>query len=217
MKKLIALGLCGLLGLAMVTGQTARADDTLSLARLKPGSVLRGHFIQERSLQGFQAPLKSEGSFVVAEGKGLIWRVEKPFATVTVITPAGLVQNAQGTETLRLPADRIPFIARFYEMLSGTMTGDLNGLTQQFDVKKSGTAADWSLQLTPKSAAGSSSADAQNMPIQRLDLAGDQYVKSVDIQRQNGDRDQLTFLDQHLDAQPLSAEETALLAGAGDK
>jgi len=208
----MALVLCGFLCLA-----SARADEELGGARLKPGSVLRGHFIQERSLQGFQAPLRSEGSFIVAEGKGLIWRVEKPFATVTVITPAGLVQSAQGTETLRLPAARIPFIARFYEMLSGTMTGDLKGLTEQFDVKQAGTATDWSLELTPKSAAENASGDQQNMPIKRLDLTGDQYVKSVAIYRQNGDRDQLTFADQHLDTDPLSAEEAALLAGSGDK
>lgn len=55
------------------------------------------------------------------------------------------------------------------------------------------------------------------MPIKRLDLAGDRYVKSVAIYRQNGDRDQLTFIDQHLDTDPLSAEEAALLAGSGDK
>lgn len=212
MRGLIALVLCGFLGLA-----SAHADETLGGARLKPGSVLRGHFVQERSLQGFQAPLRSEGSFIVAEGKGLIWRVEKPFATVTVITPAGLVQSAQGTETLRLPAARIPFIARFYEMLSGTMTGDLKGLTEQFHVKQAGTATDWSLELTPKSVAENASGDQQNMPIQRLDLAGDRYVKSVAIYRQNGDRDQLTFIDQHLDTDPLSAEEAALLAGSGDK
>jgi hypothetical protein len=196
----------------------AMADEPQLASPLKAGSVLRGHFTQERSLQGFQAPLKSEGSFIVAAGKGLIWKVEKPFATTTIITPSGLVQNTQGTETLRLPAAQMPFIAHFYDMLSGTMTGDLSGLKQQFNMQMGGTAEKWSLQLTPKAAAsGGASGDQQNMPIQRMDLTGDHYVQSVDIHRQNGDHDLLTFSDQHVDTQPLSSEEQGLLTGAGSQ
>jgi hypothetical protein len=193
----------------------ALADDLHLGAALKAGDVLRGHFVQERSLQGFQAPLKSEGSFVVAAGKGLIWKVEKPFATTTIITPSGLVQTAQGTETMRLPAAQIPFIARLYDMLSGTMTGDLSGLKAQFQVETSGSAEKWSLHLTPKEAvSGNAAGDAQNMPIQRMDLTGDHYVESVDIHRQSGDRDLLTFSDQQIDRQALSPEEQGLLTGA---
>jgi hypothetical protein len=191
------------------------ADALQGVASLPAGSVLRGHFTQERSLQGFQAPLKSEGSFVVAAGKGLIWKVEKPFPTMTVITPAGLVQDVRGAETLRLPAARIPFIARFYDMLSGTMTGDLSGLKQQFDVQTGGTEQNWTLQLTPKISASAGSGDQQTMPIQRMDLTGGHYVQSVDIRRQSGDHDLLTFFDQKVDTQPLSPDEQALLAGAG--
>lgn len=207
-----------LIALALLLAAPIASADDMSLSTpLKAGMVLRGHFTQERSLQGFQAPLKSEGSFVVAAGQGLIWKVEKPFPTVTVITPAGLVQNAQGTETLRLPAARIPFIAHFYDMLSGTMTGDLSGLKQQFDVQVTGTPAAWSLQLTPKSASGATADAAQNMPIQRLDLTGNKYVESVDIHRQNGDHDLLTFADQHVETQPLAKDEQALLAGVGSQ
>ena len=71
-------------------------------AVLKDGDVLRGHFVQERFMQGFAAPLHSEGSFVVAPGRGLIWRAETPFAITTVVTPAGLVQSVDGAETSRL-------------------------------------------------------------------------------------------------------------------
>ena len=206
MLRIASLLFCLLLAMA-----SASADDLKLGASLKAGDVLRGHFIQERSLQGFQAPLKSEGSFIVAAGKGLIWKVEKPFATTTIITPSGLVQTSQGTETMRLPAAQIPFIAHLYDMLSGTMTGDLSGLKEQFQVETSGSPEKWSLQLTPKEAAVG---DAQNMPIQRMDLAGDRYVESVDIHRQSGDRDLLTFSGQQIDRQPLSPEEQGLLTGA---
>lgn len=206
MLRIASLLFCLLLPMA-----SASADDLQLGAPLKAGDVLRGHFTQERSLQGFQAPLKSEGSFIVAAGKGLIWKVEKPFATTTIITPSGLVQTSQGTETMRLPAAQIPFIAHLYDMLSGTMTGDLSGLKEQFQVETSGSPEKWSLHLTPKEAAAG---DAQNMPIQRMDLTGDRYVESVDIHRQSGDRDLLAFSGQRIDRQPLSPEEQGLLTGA---
>ncbi len=217
MLKAAFFFLCLALTLSLAQAETrlAAADALGNVTPLPAGSILRGHFTQERSLQGFQAPLKSEGSFVVAAGRGLIWKVEKPFATTTVITPAGLVQDVRGTETLRLPAARIPFIARFYDMLSGTMTGDLGGLKQQFEVETGGTTENWSLHLTPKSQESAGSGDQQAMPIQRLDLTGGRFVQSVDIRRQSGDRDLLQFSDQHLDIQPLSPDEQALLAGVG--
>jgi len=88
---------------------------------LQAGQVLRGRFVQERHLQGFNAPLRSEGRFVLAAGKGLIWRAEKPFAVTTAISPAGLAQEVGGNETMRLPSSRLPFLSRLYDMLGGAL------------------------------------------------------------------------------------------------
>ncbi len=86
---------------------------------LTTGQVLRGRFVQERHMRGFNAPLRSEGHFVLAPGKGLIWRAEKPFSVTTIITAAGLVQEAGGTETLHLPSAKLPFLSRLYDLLGG--------------------------------------------------------------------------------------------------
>ena len=51
--------------------------------------MLQGRFTQERTLTGIPRPLRTEGRFLLVPGTGLIWRAEKPFATVTVITPGG--------------------------------------------------------------------------------------------------------------------------------
>src|SRR5215475_1777275 len=56
-------------------------------ARLREGQILRGHFEQERHLEGFQAPVKSTGTFLLVPGRGLVWRTEAPFAVTTVISP----------------------------------------------------------------------------------------------------------------------------------
>lgn len=207
----IAAVLLSCLSLTILPDLDARAADPQIGEPLKPGEILRGHFTQERSLQGFQAPLKSEGTFVVAQGKGLIWTVEKPYPTTTVITPDGLVQEARGNETLRLPASRVPFLTRLYDMLSGTMTGDWNAMKTQFSVETSGTSDDWTLQLRPKSGGDT------NMPIAEMRIQGGRYVDDVDMHRPSGDRDHLQFHDQTVGSGPLSEAETKLFEGVAKK
>ena len=168
-------------------------------AVLKDGDVLRGHFVQERHMQGFAAPLRSEGSFVVAPGRGLIWRAETPFAITTVVTPAGLVQSVDGAETSRLSTSRIPFLASLYDMLTAALAGDWGGLEGAFTVARTGDR----VFLTPLRA------DDPNIPSIKARLG--RFVEEVEITKPGGDRDRLVFTDQLLNARPLDAAEAAAL------
>ena len=130
LRKFAVLLLC----LLPLSAQAAGPEGAL-----QAGQVLRGHFVQERHLQGFNAPLRTEGRFLLAVDKGLIWQAEKPFAITTVISPAGLVQQVGGDETMRLPSSRLPFLSRLYDMLGGALGGDWRSLEHDFAVEKSGT------------------------------------------------------------------------------
>lgn len=176
---------------------------------MRPGDVLRGHFVQERFLQGFAAPLKSEGTFVLAPDNGLIWRAEKPFANTTLMTSSGMAQQTDGATTMDLPASRAPFLAGLYGMLSGALAGQWQALEQDFTVMKTEADGAWTLQLTPKKAVN----DA--MPIAQITISGKDYVERVDILKQGGDHDTLTFHDQQLTADPLDAADAALLKAVG--
>jgi hypothetical protein len=177
---------------------------------LQPGQVLRGRFVQERHLQGFTAPLKTEGHFLLAPGKGLIWRAETPFAVTTVISAAGLVQEVNGTQTMRLPASRLPFLARLYDMLGGALAGDWRGLEGDFVVTRSGGDQAWTVALTPRKAA-----DAMTMPFAAITARGGRFVDGVKMAKPDGDSDDLAFLDQTLSAAPLTGDEAAALESAG--
>jgi hypothetical protein len=173
------------------------------------GDVLRGRFVQERHLKGFARPLRSEGSFVLAPGRGLIWRTETPFPVTTVITAQGLVQEVDGRETLRMPAARLPFLARLYDMFTGSLAGDWRVLENQFAVQRSGDDRAWTVNLAPRPGT-----DPTTMPVRAVELKGSTYVDTVRIDKPDGDHDRLTFLGQSLSRGPLSAAETALLAQA---
>ncbi len=190
--------------LLMTLALPAAAAETLS-----EGQVLRGAFVQERFLKGFQAPLKSEGRFVLAPGRGLIWRTETPFAVTTIMSPAGLVQEVKGNETMRLPAARLPFMSKLYTMLGGALTGDWKALEDMFAVERTGDAGAWNLHLTPRRAADPA------MPIRAITVRGGRFVDEVEIAKPDGDRDRLTFRDQALAVEPPTADEATLLSSAG--
>jgi Outer membrane lipoprotein carrier protein LolA-like len=174
---------------------------------LRDGEVIAGHFVQERHLAGLTAPLRSEGRFVLAAGRGLIWRAEKPFATVTVLTPEGVSQSVDGKEVQRLQAARVPFLSRFYLMLSGALAGDWSAMEHDFTIDQQDGEPRWTIVLHPRSMDDPASAQLKSITV-----TGDTFVEAVEIHRANGDWEHLTFLDQALSSAPLSAEDAKLLA-----
>lgn len=184
--------------LLAVTATGLRAEP----AMLKDGDVLRGHFVQERHMQGFANPIRSEGSFVVAPGRGLIWRAETPFAVITVVTPAGLVQSVEGTETTRLAAARLPFLTRLYDMMAGALGGDWRALEGVFAI----TRTTDQITLVP-----SKPDDPTAAQIAQITARLGRFVEAVEIRKPGGDFDRLTFTAQSLNTRPLDAAEAAML------
>jgi len=191
------LALCLLAGSAWAAEM---APDTL-----QPGQVLRGHFVQERQLAGFSRPLKSEGSFVLAPGQGLIWRTEVPLVDTIVITPGGILQIVNGKEAMRLPVSRLPVVGRFYDVLGGALTGNTGPLDSVFKVERQADAAQWHLTLRP--ARGDDPALGQ---IVAITVTGTRLVDAIEIQKQGGDADRLSFSAQAKTKGDLSADETDL-------
>jgi len=188
----------------LVLASPAAADDMApTVAR---DEILRGKFSQERFLTGFRAPLHSEGTFVLAPERGLIWRVASPFPTVTVITPAGLVQKSDGTEPVRLSASRAPQFAVLYGLLDKTLRGDWQALRARYDVRIGRDAGTWQVDLKPRDAAGPAA------PFESATVTGGRFAETVALHRPGGDVDRLRFTAQTLSSGPLLPEESSLFA-----
>jgi len=173
---------------------------------LAAGEILRGTFVQERLLQGFNGALRSEGTFVLAPGKGLIWRTDKPFAITTVMSEKGLAQQSNGATTLNVPASRAPIMAGLFEMLTGALAGDWRALERDFSVERSEEAGKWHLRLKTRK-----EEPATAMPIAEIRVIGGAFVDQVEIEKQGGDLDRLTFAGQKREAGALSDVDKALL------
>jgi hypothetical protein len=197
----------------LLLGLAACLSATLARAQYRgvaPGQVLRGAFMQERRIKGFDRPLISTGDFVLARGQGLIWRTEHPFAIVTVITGKGLVQQVDGAETTRLATARLPLLGRLYDLLGAALSGDWHMLGTQFQVTRQGDATQWDLVLVPRAGA-----DPLAMPFRSITLRGGTFLDEVRIVRLDDDSDRLVFSGQTLGTGNLSDAEAALLREAG--
>jgi hypothetical protein len=201
LSALIAASLCA--GIFLFEAHAMAGAPQLVTA----GETLRGRFVQERSLAGFDKPLRTEGEFVLAPGTGLLWRGEKPFVSATVITATGIVQFAGDQETMRLPAKQMPGMDRLYEVLSAALSGDVTPLRRTFSVNETSQSGHWRIALAPLS-----SGNAPVAPIKSLTLTGEHFVDSVEVDRGNGDVDRITFLNQILSPTDLTDEEKSLFA-----
>lgn len=200
--KIIIFGLLAALLPGLASGEEPKP--------LAAGEILRGNFTQERVLQGFDAPLRSNGTFVLAPGTGLIWRTEKPFAVATLMTEDGLAQQSNGATTLNVPASRAPIMAGLYDMLTGALAGDWTAMDKDFVVARSEADGKWHLLLKPRSGTPSAA-----MPITEIQVSGQSFVEQVVIEKQGGDVDRLTFSDQKRVNGALTAEEKTLLDTVG--
>jgi len=209
MRRVIAVLLALALSMHATVGRAdgGAAGPSRSLAQ---GRTLHGKFVQERRLQGFKAPLRSEGQFMLAPGRGLIWQSEKPFPVTTVITAAGLVQDVGGMETMRMPAARLPFLAKLYDMLGGALTGDWRALEREFTIIRQGDDRAWQVELQPRTVT-----DPMSMPIRVIRISGGHFVDRVEIVKDGGDADTLEFGEQTLSDAPSSEAENALLTSVG--
>ncbi|MDA8230037.1 MAG: hypothetical protein M0006_01725 [Magnetospirillum sp.] len=192
--------------LSLMAASPAAADP----ATLTEGQVLRGRFVQERHLQGFSQPLRSEGDFVLVPGKGLIWRAEIPFPVTTVVTPAGLVQSVAGQETTRLPAARLPFLSRLYAMMGGAMAGDWSALDGEFTVARRQDGKTLRVTLSPRR-----NGDPAAAALKEIDAQVGRFVEAVDLVKPGGDFDHLVFSGQALTTGAPTDAEAAALAAAG--
>lgn len=195
-----------LLGVLLIAGRApaVRAAEDLSLIkqRVAQVEVLRGGFEQEKRIAGFKNPLRSQGSFLVARGKGVVWTTLKPFPSEVVITGDRILSRQRdGSSRVEVDGREQPALRSVNAMMFALVSGDVAALSSRFETQVQAKAGNgWSLSLKPKSAALAKA-------FTRIVLNGDSYVREVDIEEANGDRTHLRFVELSQTPATLSADE----------
>ena len=172
-----------------VAGATATADP-LAQVRTQVAQVplLRGNFSQEKQVAGFRNPLRSNGRFVLAREKGVIWTTVAPFPSEIVITRDRIVSRQRdGSSRVEVDGRQQPGVRTVNAMMFALMSGDMKALTTTFDVKSEPVEGKaWRMTLSPRSR-------QLAQAFTSVRLAGDRYVREVELREANGDVTRLRF------------------------
>lgn len=195
-----ALGFLAL-GLAATLFGLERPRELSALA--SPSAVLRGSFEQVKILKGFTRPLRSRGRFTVLRDKGVLWRIEKPFASGVCVDGRGLWQVVEGPGGLRRTALQRGDMGPVLGLLQTLLTGERAALVQAFElVEKEAPAGTWRLELIPRDA-------VLRRVISRVELQGAERVQRVAWDESNGDRSVIRFGNFQESAMPTPDEAGA--------
>lgn len=157
-------------------------------ARLTDAPVLRGEFEQRKSVRGFRNPLVSRGDFMVARGKGVIWRTREPFASSLTLTRDRLVaRSSDGTVNRTIDAREEPAARLLTELMLALMAADLAGMSGRFRVEGELLGdLGWRLELTPAD-------DVIRRTVSRVRMEGERHLRMLQIQETQGDSSEIRF------------------------
>ncbi len=193
--------------LLVLAAWPAVADDAALAAieaRIGKVQVLRGGFEQEKQVEGFRNPLRSQGRFVLARDRGVLWTTQKPFPSEVVLTGERILsRQADGSLRIELDGRQQPALAAANAMMLALVGGDVRALSTHFNIAAD-TLPDgsWRLRLSPRRA-------ALSRAFTSIVLTGDRHVRTVEIVEAGGDRTRLHFVELSETPSRLQPEEAA--------
>ncbi|HOL36282.1 MAG TPA: outer membrane lipoprotein carrier protein LolA [Rubrivivax sp.] len=199
---LVALALVALAALAVLAPPTARAQaqgraqaqapaqaparsGSFDLPALMALLARRGsgeaRFSEERFVSGFDAPLHASGTLSFTAPDRFARHTLEP-RPESMEVAGNLLTLERGGRRRQMALDTMPELAALLDALRGTLAGDGTLLERDFDVRVGGTAALWTLTLTPR--------DAQLAgQVRSLQFAGQgAQLRTVELLLAGGDR-----------------------------
>ena len=170
--------------------------------KLAQHKVVRGDFTQTRTMQMFDAPLESNGQFLLSEQQGLWWQQTQPFPVSLVLTQDKLSQKMADQPAQILDKKDNPMVFYFSHIFLSLFQGDTNTLTDQFTLDLSSNPDNWTLLLTPKNA-------PLNKVFASITIQGSDYIDSVLLKEVRGDQSEIDFSQQTNQPNTLNKTEQA--------
>jgi uncharacterized iron-regulated membrane protein len=163
--------------------------------------VVRAHFEQTRTIKDLPQPLKSSGEMLIARDKGLLWDQTTPFSMKLLLDDTRMVQAINGQPPQTITADNNPQMFQFNHLLRALFQADRKVLEQNFHVafvdKGEGR---WTLRLTPI-------VTPLDKIFASIDLAGGQYLDSIQLNDKQGDRTDIALSQHKLTPAQLTDDE----------
>ncbi|HWU69164.1 MAG TPA: outer membrane lipoprotein carrier protein LolA [Stenotrophobium sp.] len=155
---------------------------------LSQSPVLRGRFVQVKTLQGIPAPLKSSGDYLIARTQGIYWHTLLPFDSEFILTPTHMLQMDNGKIAVRIDAATQPGLRIVGEVFFSIFNLDPTALASHFSLYGMPAAKGWVMGLRPRD-------DALSSVVDSAVIGGDRHVGTVDLLDAHGDRTEIRLTD----------------------
>ena len=188
-------------------GAASEAELTAIRQQLDPAPVVRGQFEQEKTLAGFDLPLRSSGHFSFSRDHGVIWQIEQPFAATVVITAQRLRERDGDGPWRQTDSASQPAVAMIHRLSQALMGADLGQLRDHFALQAQTEAEHWQLQLNPLDGPMAEF-------LRQAQVRGQTTVQQLILIEASGDRTEIRLQGEA--APGLSADEAALLQASRD-
>ncbi|MFV0574848.1 MAG: outer membrane lipoprotein carrier protein LolA [Vibrio sp.] len=164
--------------------------------------TVRGDFIQTRNMAMFDAPLVSNGSFLLSSQHGLWWKQTTPFPTSLILTQDKLSQQI-GTQAPQLmKSSDNPMVFYFSHVFLSVFKGDTKTLQDQFKLTFTDEASGWTIALKPRYA-------PLNKVFNSIEIKGQDYINTIDLKEVRGDETEIQFQNQSHQPEALTQAEQA--------
>lgn len=133
----------------------AEPDFNAVCAGLAAHKNTTGNFIQSKTLPKANRTLKSNGTFIISTGSGIVWNTQKPFPSCVTVTSDSIIQTASdGKKTVLKTAGNETFTSiskAIQSVFSGNTDILLSSFSVDFSVQKdqSGNSDIWNAVLVP--------------------------------------------------------------------
>ncbi|WP_028864489.1 outer membrane lipoprotein carrier protein LolA [Psychromonas aquimarina] len=168
--------------------------------KLTAHSLLRGQFTQTKTMQMFNQPLVSKGKFLLHQDQGLLWKQVDPFSVSLVLVKDKLSQQFAEQAPEVIAAKDNPMVFYFTHLFLSLFKGDVDGLTDQFEMKLSEKGDNWLLLLTPREA-------PLNKVFANISIEGSDFIDVLVLSELSGDISEIKFAQQQTTPKTLSEEE----------
>jgi len=180
---------CGLVLAAAfaLAGSSAAALTLDELARELHGVAERhATFEETKQIALLTTPITRRGSLDYVRPDRLRMQVDTPyFERLDVAGDAVTIERSTGVSRIALSTQ--PVLAAWIASLRATLAGDAAALQARFDVRVSGTLAQWRLDLTPRDAALAA-------VVERVGIAGrGSDVVRFEVDERRGDSSRMTI------------------------
>lgn len=163
--------------------------------RLQRPEWLRGEFTQSKKVAGFARPLVSRGDFVLARGRGVLWRTTTPFASELRLTRDDIRATQGGHTSMRLEAAREPTVRVISTLMFSLLHGDVSSMGELFELSGAIKGAGWQLSLLPRPG-------PLQQVLRKVELEGDSLVRRIQLFETQGDESLIQLVGLRPDAAP---------------